>query len=435
MTKKIRLLWVFCLAVLLNGCAMRTVEQMYSLPKRSLAYSNLQSAIDKAMVGLSFAAPNAGENQQTVQQADLNGDGKEEYLLFAQGETEKNLQILIFSQSNNEYDLIATIDNPGFSFEQVEYVQIDGKPGLEIVVGCRVSEQVQRSLTVYTFAHGEPEQMMAENYSKFLTCDFQNNGSSELVLLRPGETEADNGVAVLYQFRKGQMERSREVDLSESVDNVKRIMVSSLESGEPAVYVASSIDESAIITDVFALKNLRFTNVSFSNESGTSVQTLRNYYVYADDIDGDGILELPNLITMTPLPNELPAGQHYLIRWYAMNLYGAETDKRYTYHNFSGGWYLELSDEISDRISVRQQGSEHIFYLWNEDFTETETLLRIYVLTGPNREDQALEEGRFVLHRGDGVLYAAKLETNSVSQNDIIDRFHLIHHDWKTGET
>ena len=39
-------------ALLFTGCAMRTVDEMYSLPKRSEAYANLQSAIDIAMAGL-----------------------------------------------------------------------------------------------------------------------------------------------------------------------------------------------------------------------------------------------------------------------------------------------------------------------------------------------------------------------------------------------
>ena len=73
-----KLLLVLAIALTLSGCAMRTVDQMYALPKRSQAYSNLQSAIDQAMTGLEYAAPSAGENQQTVQQADLNGDGLDE---------------------------------------------------------------------------------------------------------------------------------------------------------------------------------------------------------------------------------------------------------------------------------------------------------------------------------------------------------------------
>lgn len=437
MGRRIRIWLVLLTALLLSGCAMTTVEDMYSLPKRSKSHSNLQSAMDRAMTDLEFAAPDAGENQQTVQQADLNGDGQDEYLLYARGTTEKNLQILIFSRTDDRYDLVSTVENPGFSFEQVEYADIDDRPGKEIVVGCQVSDQVLRNLTVYTFADAEPLQLMSANYAKFLTCDLDGDARQEVVLLQPGETESDKGVAVMYRCQKGEMIRSREAELSGPADKVKRITTGTLESGEWAVYVATSMDESAIVTDILALKQNQFHNISFSSEAETSVQTLRNYYVYADDIDNDGILELPSLLTLSGADRRSVQQQQYLIRWFSMDLWGKETDKLYTYHNFAGGWYLELPGEIARETSVHQQGNTYEFFLQREDAPEK--LLSIFVLAGPNREDQALEEGRFVLHRGDGVLYAAKLENaayaQALRQEEITNRFHLIHHDWKTGET
>ena len=81
-------------------------------------------------------------------------------------------------------------------------------------------------MSVYSFAEGQAEQLMAANYSKFLTCDLDSNGSSELMVLHPGESDSDSGVAVLYSVRDGIMERSREAALSCRADAIKRIMVS-----------------------------------------------------------------------------------------------------------------------------------------------------------------------------------------------------------------
>lgn len=425
--------------MLLSGCAMQTVEDMYRVPRRSEDYNNLQSAIDSAMNGLEYAAPRSGENQQTVQMADLNGDGVGEYLLFARAKTEKPMHILIFSRTGGGYQLLETIESRGTAFEQVEYVDIDGIPGLELVVGRQVSDQVLRSVSVYTFSRGAAEQLMVSNYSRFLTCDLDENGSSELMILHPGETDEDNAVATLYSFREGTMERSREMDLSGRVDSVKRIMVSRLDGHVPAVYVASAVNESAIITDVFALKDGLFTNISFSNESGTSVQTLRNYYVYADDIDNDGILELPGLITMRPITESRAAERQYLIRWFALDLEGGEVDKLHTFHNFLGGWYLELDSDWAERVTVQQNGSTYTFHVWDEEGSHARHILTLYALTGSDRETQAAEDERFVLYRTEGVVYAARLEGASAAfgilQQDLINSFHLIHQDWKTGET
>lgn len=433
------LILLLILASILTGCSMRTVDEMYRLPRRSETDNNLQSAIDAAMEDLSFAAPIAGENQQTVQMADLDGDGMVEYIVFARDTVNKAMRILIFGQQADMFTLNAVIESHGSAFEQVEYAHIDDKPGLEMVVGRQVSDQVRRSLSVYSCAGGTPEQIMTANYLKYLTCDLDGDGRTELMLIKPGETDADRGIAALYTMGYAGMERSREVALSSTADSIKRIMTSRLESGEPAVYVASSADESAVITDIFTLRNGSFTNISFSRESGTSVQTLRNYYVYADDVDSDGVLELPSLITMRPIKNSTSAEQQYLIRWYAMDSQGEKHTKRHTFHNYMGGWFLELEDGWAERVSVVQSGNTFWFYVWDVNFENAVPVFSVHVLTGSNREEAAEQDNRFVLLRAEGVIYAARLASGAadyqITQEDLTPCFHLIHQAWKTGET
>lgn len=439
MAKKVNILLVLALAAsMLCGCSMQTVSDLYCLPKRSEEYTNLQSVMQSAMVGMEFSAPLAGENQQTMQAVDLDGDREPEYLLFAKDGSDKPLHIFVFAGDGETYELRGTIESTGSAFDQVEYIQMDDRPGYEIVVGRQVSDQVARTVSVYSLIDGQIEQIMTASYTQFLTCDLDRNGRSELFLLRPGDT--GKGVAVLYAVKNRTLERSQEVNMSEPAENIRRIMLGKLQGGSPAVYVASAVTGSdGIITDVYMLQKGVLCNVSFSNESGTSVQTLRNYYIYADDIDGDGILELPSLITMKSTEEVPGAASQYIIRWYAMAADGSEVDKLYTYHNFTGGWYLVVDGELASRLTVSQMGSSFEFSLWDEEFTQTEKLMTLYALTGQKREEQAVADNRFVLSRSESTIYAANLEvasaTYGMTKESLIGCFHLIQEDWKTGET
>ena len=134
--KKLNILcWMLAAALLLSGCALRTVDEMYQLPRRSETDNHLQSAIEQAMLNLDYAAPIAGDNQQTVQSADLTGDGALEYVVFARDSVNKAIRVLIFSQVEKDIQLLAVIESHGSAFEQVEYVNVDDQPGLEMVVG------------------------------------------------------------------------------------------------------------------------------------------------------------------------------------------------------------------------------------------------------------------------------------------------------------
>ena len=441
MKKRIVLLMIVMLtALLFGGCTMRTVEEMYALPKRSEEFNEMQSAIDTAMYGMTYASPQSGENQQTVQMADLNGDGTDEILVFAKGASEKPLQVLIFTQDEHgRVRTMETIGSNGLAFEQVEYVDFDDKPGRELVVGIRVSDQVQRSVAVYTFQNGDAELMLMNGYSKFVTCDLDRNGRSELMVLRPGEQEAERGMAVLYHFDKGEITRSVEMPLSEPPEHIRRIMLGKLENHVPAIFVASAVDENAVVTDVLTVKDGRLINLAFSGDVNTSVEILRNYYVYADDIDEDGIVEIPSIITMKSFSPWSDEEEQYLLRWYSFDDNGWEYDKLFTYHNFVGGWYLQLDSDWASRITVEQYNGEYVFCLWDESYRTATPLFTLYVFTGSSRDEEAVRDGRFALYRAEGIAYSARLEEASaeyeITEDYLINSFRLIRQDWQTGET
>lgn len=427
---------VIMLSLLLSGCNIRTIDELYCPPNRSEDYMNLQSAMNSAMDGLEYNAPISGDNQQNVQMSDLNGDGVVEYLLFARGNGEKPLKILIFTCVNDQFVLMDTIESYGSAFDQVQYVKMREGDGYDMVVGYQVSNQVVRTVSVYTCVDSRMQKVLTTGYSRFVCRDLDTNGLSELLVLRPAEDVTQAGIAELYRISNGVVERAPEVRMSEPVDHIKRIMVSDLDDGLPAVYVASEVDGSAIITDIFALPGGKFSNISFSNDAGASVQTLRNYFVYADDINNDGILELPSLIPVVHSGNSSEDIQ-YLIRWYSVSSTGVMTDKMYTYHNYAGGWYLKLDGSVASRMFVMQLGNSYEFYTLQEG-NEPIKLMTVYGFTGQQKEEQAVSDNRFILYRTESTVYAAHLEVASasygISQESVKNSFHLIVQDMNPGE-
>lgn len=439
MKARMKLIPILLAMLLLSGC-MLTVDQMYCLPKRSETYNDLQSAIDGAMSGLAYCAPLSGENQQTVQLADLDGDGKNEYLLFAKSTQEdKPLRILVFQNVNGKFENTDTVECNGYAFDLVEYVDMNGDGRLEMLVGRQLSDQLIRSVSVYTFSGNELMQLITVNYSKFLTADLNADGMSEMFVLRPGQTDTDNGVAELYRMDGRNIERYNEVTMSQPVDKLKRVLVGKIDGEIPAVYTASAVDESALITDVYILQNDLLTNIGLSNGSDTSVQTLRNFYIYADDIDRDTVVELPRLMTMKSTQVTVGADGNQLICWYAMTADGGEVVKMYTYHNFVGGWYMQLGRKWAERVSISTDTNKCVFSVWDENETQCQKVITVFALSGQNREAQASVSGFIELYKTDTVVYVARLEACAgdygLDAQTVKNSFRLIQQDWKTGET
>lgn len=434
MARKIRSFIVLLLAtLLLAGCSMPTMDELYCLPKRSTAYNDLQMLIEEEMEKLSYSAPISGEHQQTVQSADLDGDGLDEYLLFARDDSDKPLKILIFSQLATGYVLMDTIEGYGFAFEFVDYAQLDDRPGLEIVVGRQLSDQLARSVSVYRFTSGFSRQLMTGSYTRMVSADFDKNGLEELLLISPGQTDESNAVAVLYAYEDGQMRRSAELDLSAPANALKRATLGTLQDGGSAVFVSSGPVDNVILTDILVVEDGNVTAL----KKAIPAESQRNYYFYAEDVDNDGIMELPQLLDMLPAPNTVDTVPQKLVQWYSIDSAGNFTEKLTAFYNHSDGWYLRLKNQWVSGLSVSHAEDVFTFYLRDENGT-AEKAFSIRLLTGLDREEQAQQKGLLILHKNDTSIYVAEL-TNVAVQHEITDKllknnFSLIRADWNAEE-
>ena len=422
------LLLLLATAALLAGCNMPTVDQLYCLPKRYSADSNLQKVITDAMEDLQYCAPISGSNQQTVQSADLDGDGKDEYLLFAKDNSEKPLKILIFSEIALGYVLMDTIEGYGFAFEFVEYANVDDRPGLDIIVGRQVSEQVVRSVSVYRFTSGFSRQLMSASYSRVFAADFDSNGKHDLFLIHPGQTEDSPASAVLYSFRDGEIRRSAEVSLSAPALELKRVTLGRLRDGTSAIFASSASDDNHLTTDILTAGINRVVPLQMN----ISTPTLNNYYLYPEDIDGDGYLELPALRRLAASDDKHP---QYCIDWYGWDAAGESVLQLSTYHNYDDGWYLRLHSDWREKLTVTVEDDRYIFGLLDDE-EEILPIFTIWVMTGPDREQQASQEGRVLLHKGETEVYAMSFAegTEEEIKKQLLDRFRLIRMDWNTEE-
>lgn len=432
MMKRILLSLLFVATLLLYGCGLRTADELYAVPVRPAEDYNLQEAINNAMSGLDYAAPKSGTNQQIVQTVDIDGNGDVEYLIFAKGDSDYPLQIFIFDKQKDSYNLVDTISCNGSAFDRVEYVQMDNQPGKEIVIGYQLNDQMTAGLSVYTFHTGNLEQLISTTYTQFLVTDLDDDAHSELFLVRPGANEWSRGTAELYHVQDGNVERSIELNLSAPASNIRRVLPGKLQDGKNCVYVSSKNGETALTTDIFALVNDAFSNISLSAESPTTVQTIGNYFVDFADIDGDGVLELPQLVDMVQVTQD-GASTQKIISWYSLDTLGKSYKKVYTYHCYADGWLVELEPTWTEVLTASRQGKRVDFFSWDKQYGVPVRLFSVNVLTGQNREEQAAVDGNIRLHSTNNAVFVAEITSNGerygVTEEKLIKNFKMIQQD------
>lgn len=419
------------LACLLSGCIVQTVDELYALPRHSDAYNELQNAIDGAMEeGVQYAAPISGGNRQSVQLADLDGDGEEEAIVFVRRAGDAPLCAYVFDLTEDTYSCIGSIEGSGAAFDRVEYAALDDEPGLEILLGRQLSDQVVRAMSVYSLSGGALTERMSANYSEYALADLDADGRQELLLLRL-DSESDTGTAELYLWQDGVLALRQQSALSRSVQSIRRVLTGEAWRGQPAVFVESICAQSDAVTDVFTLKDGTLCNFAPQNAA------LRHSgLVYTEDVDGDGLIEIPQLVTPPNAGND--AESVCIIRWQQLLPGGTLRSRHTTCHCFADGWFILLPDAWEDALTVSRGETGYVFSRWDEQTQTAEPAFTLYAFSGSTRAKLASEDGRFTVAEKGGVTYAASLGTGrwaaELTQERLREMFHFIQFDWKSGE-
>ncbi len=392
------LLLIFMAALTLSGCVMRTVDELYCLPKRSQSDGDMQAVIDQAMAGMLYCAPVYGKNRQMVQPADLDGDGVNEYVVLAKsGGSQKQLKILIFGEFALGYALMDTIESFGSAFDFIEFANVDDHPGVEIIVGRQVGDSVVRSAAVYRFSDGKAQQLLETSYAKFLTHDMNGDGRCELITIHPGETGDVISNTVLYRYEEGQIRRSAQLEISASAGNIKRMEPIVLQDGNLAVLVVSAEGDSQLM-EIMSYRGSQLHHVY----GPAVVDKLHNNFVYPSDVDRDGDTELPELLPMPGSDTE-ESNESWIV-WFGVNAAGERSDGMYTYYSYADKWYIHIDRNWTNKLTVTR--SEGICTFSN---LEKEVVMTIYALTGANRKEQAQQLGGVILGSSESITFAATL--------------------------
>ena len=440
--KGIGLLLAALLGLLLSGCMFSSSpEAMYSLPQLPNEYTELREQIEDIIsAGAEYAAPTSGNNIQSVQLIDLDGDRVEEAVAFFRNATdEKPLKIYIFRAVGDSYEQAALLESSGISIYSIRYVDMNNDGLREIIVGWRVSADIQ-ALGVYSIENYEPRLIMSSLYTRYEVLDFDDDLTQEIVLLR-SDNQGDP-VAEYYDWEGEDLSVQSTTRLSMTMAELKSMDIGALRDGDIALFVTGVAEDTRSITDILTYKQGAIANIVRSDVTGVSSEIFRYISLEPVDIDGDGVTEVPMPVV---LPNTQEGSEElfWQVYWLSYNARGQSETVVSTYHNINEGWYLILPDQWDGQIAVRQEsGSDErgtIFSARSSDGTYRD-VMGIYTITGNSREYKATRDDRFVLKREVGTIYSGVFfDYNdswryAISQEEVTQGFRLIAKEWTASD-
>ncbi len=442
--------------LLLTGCLFESGEDFYLQPQLPEDYLSLQTAINQVIsdLGAEYTSPVAGDNTQNIQLHDLDGDGEEETAVafFWVAEDEKPLKIYFFRQSadGESYETTWVIEREGTGIYTVDFCDLGGDGGLELVVSWQISTDV-RAMGAYALLEDgyDVVELMYSGYTQSAMLDIDQDNETEILLLQT-DTAESTGRVEMYDYSEGLMLLTAQAELSQTLSGVKAVKQGHLADLSPALFITSEIGtDGGYVTDVVAWQGDGLTNLTLDESTGISAATLRYYTdfqdVFGSDINADGVTEIP-------IPEELPllsdsSRTMYQLHWYQINGAGQLELLETSLHCYDDGWYLVLPESWEGCITAARQESSNgnassermvtFYYIPEGDTEQAQAFLTIYRLSGTNRSYRASLSGRFVLEETSEVIYAARLWSGGwdcgVDQEELGGWFGLIQTEWSAG--
>ena len=436
-----RLLSLAILLLLLSACAMQEGEELLRPPQPPVEHNGLIEDLKKHMTGAAYAPPLAGENRQTIQMIDLDGDGVSEALVCLRFTAEPVLRIFVYKLVDDEYRQVAVMPGAGDSINSITYTDLN-QDGLSEVVVTYMMGSV-KAMSVYTYFDDTMTAIYEGECTSFTIADINNDGIKSLMVVTMDST-ARTGNLHLMGYEEGQLVRIATAPLSKGVTALNRMSVGALRDNVPALFVTSALvreegASSEIVTDIFIYQEDSFVNILADPETGISKETARALTLYSANIDNDpsGITEVPKPVAFPVYDQEDPL---YCVNWMSFDSAGRPLRALSTYHTRQGGWYLVLPEEWVDKITVRVEEitpkeRRTIFSLYHGERTRPTPLLTMHTYTVSRAMGETVTIGdRILMHDGATLVVLAEMhEDAGVTEEQLRKSFHLIQSEWLSG--
>lgn len=424
---------VLLCAALLSGCSFISGgDDLLQTPKPSESFVLLQKQLDQIMGdSMTYVSPQSGSNRNTVTFEDIDGDGEEEAIAFLREGTGGKIYVYAFELEDEEYRQIGCIEGQGSVLGSMSFLQLPDGEGKAIVLTWTLSGDVKQGLTVCSVRDGQLTDLLDATYTSYTVSDLDQDQADELFVVN--YDDAGRKTAQLYDYADGKMALLSQTDATQDVQTVANITQGSLDAdGHKAVFVDNKFEnDNGMQTDIYVLDGTKLRNVALSANAST-YRTVSLYY--SSDIDGDGIIEVPQLNAMPGYSDQDATKTLWMIDWYCYNMDGSTQRMQTTYDSLTEGWTLLFPQNWRRQVTAYTASEAGVSQTVFQEVGIDDPLLTIYVFTGEDRQEAAAAGGLIDLGSTADTCFAAKLGSGDspylLSENQVVQAFSMIRNEW-----
>jgi len=427
MWKKIAcIIGCLCMLFTLGGCDFITADtaELLSPPSLSGDIKPIAQVLkETAPSDHTMKYPSRGDYRSAVIREDIDSDGTLEAFAFysvTDGETiTMHMNLICYVDSGWKSVAVQQIIAAGV--DKIEFSDLDGDGVEEIVVGWQIYGTSEMQLGVYSIGDNAFTQRMFQKYTHFITCNLDEDNRNEVLVINVSSTDANS--AALYSINESGVTELSTCMLDQTANTVNEPIIDTLSTGKPAVYI-DIIKGVGAVTEVLFMEKGVLVNPLIDAETGETLATLRSVSFGIDDINDDGILEIPVQMDVPSVAHSTVNEKLYLTNWCSFNG-EALTNQMTTMINVIDGYYFNLSSKWVGNIAILKDTTNRIreIYLYNpKKMTVGSSILYLRAIkkkewsSGKFRDDGFTE-----IMENDNYIFVCKISEEGIKQGLTIE--------------
>lgn len=292
---KITFLAACCL--LLSACSsfQFNLTDLMQAPKLSEDQAEIYEALTDA-VGVSdvqLKYPKSGAYRSAFVMFDLDADGEKEALVFYNMPSwGGNVRIMILDHQQEKWVSVYDAVGEGTDITEVDFRILTSSGRYCLMIGWEQGTSENTNISVYDYTGGQLRVLFESEYSQMLIEDIDQDGVQEILLGVFKASAKMGSIRLINDTDEGLQPVSRVV-MDNTITKFLGIDIGFLSEDQTAVFVDAYISSTQIVTEIMVYTE-EGRLVPLSGHAGDLDRLLvRELPVRCEDIDGDGILEIP----------------------------------------------------------------------------------------------------------------------------------------------
>lgn len=436
---------VACLSCFaLTGCSALnfTVDGLLNAPKLTSEQSEIhQALIESVGKNITLKYPKNGENRSAYVIANIDGEQTEEAIVFyeyaSNGSEEDGLRLNILDKKEDgSWYSVKELAGAGTDIDQVIISPVGNGNQIDVLVGYQNLTNDDKTLEIYSYADGDFKRVGLDTYSVLEPLDINGDGYNELITIQRS-AKTDTGTvtakASMLWLNNGEITRDEGIDMCDNVTSYVSSRTGILDGGRRAIFVDGLNAEGNLQTEIIYYRYSSLQNpMQLRSEKLLPLCTRPSGY-YCEDVDDDGIVEIPSTSPMIGYENAIADEMVYMTTWNVYKDFYSLEAKYTGYYSISDGYFVTFPNRWNDSVTVKKDADTGalVFYKYSGDInTSVSELMRIAV-SSKNDSDEYISDGYELIDSKGQLDYFVKLPLDRREQliptiDEVQNNFYII---------